>query len=182
VVLVEPRAQATRRLGEALPPAAGRLLADMGLFEDFVTQCYAPCYARSGVQRLYSKPTACATPTPMAGTWIARGSTRGFSSHSRGAGHTPLTPARLVAIQRSGDGWQVGIATAQGAVDLAVGFVIDAAGRAASLARCLGTRRRVRDRLVCGWVHGWARPIRRGAGLTTVEAVEDGWVVHHPYS
>ena len=177
VVLVERRAQATPRIGEALPPAAGRLLADMGLFEDFTTQSHAPCY---GNRAVWGAETVLETDflrdpdghgwhldRARFDTWLRR------IAVARGA--LLLTPARLVAIQRSGDGWQVRIATAQGAVDLAVGFVIDAAGRAASLARRLAARRRVSDRLVCGWVLGWARPIQLGAGLTTVEAVEDGW-------
>jgi flavin-dependent dehydrogenase len=177
VVLVERWAQATPRIGEALPPAAGRLLADMGLFEDFARQGYMPCY---GNRALWGAETVLETDflrdpdghgwhldRARFDTWLRR------IAVARGA--LLLTPARLVAIQRSGEGWQVRIATVQGEVDLAIGFVIDAAGRAASLARRLATRRRVSDRLVCGWVHGWARPIRRGAGLTTVEAVEDGW-------
>ncbi len=149
----------------------------MGLFEDFVTQGYAPCYgnravwgAETGLESDFLRdPHGHGSHLDRArfDTWLRR------IAVARGA--LLLTPARLVAIQRSGDGWQVGIATAQGAVNLAVGFVVDAAGRAASLARRLGTHLRVSDRLVCGWVHGWARPIRRGAGLTTVEAVEDGW-------
>ena len=82
-----------------------------------------------------------------------------------------LTPAR----QHCGDGWQARVATIRGEVDLAVRFAIDAGGRAAPLARLLGARRRRSDRLVCGWLHGPARGIGRGAGLTIVEAVEDGW-------
>src|SRR6266403_2195707 len=48
-------------------------------------------------------------------------------------------------------------------------------GRAAPLARRLGAKRHVTDRLVCSWVHGRARSSGRGVGLTTVEAISDGW-------
>ena len=42
VVLVERREQPALRIGESLPPAARRLLSDMGLFDEFVAQRYAP--------------------------------------------------------------------------------------------------------------------------------------------
>ena len=82
-----------------------------------------------------------------------------------------LTPAR----QHCGDGWRARVATKRGEVELTARFAIDAGRRAAPLARLLGARRRRSDRLVCGWLHGPARGIGRGAGLTIVEAVEDGW-------
>ena len=67
------------------------------------------------------------------------------------------------------------IATSGGEEIVSAAFAIDAGGRAAPLARQIGARRRVSDRLVCGWVHGAACPMGRGSGLTVVEAVEDGW-------
>src|SRR5437762_7632837 len=67
------------------------------------------------------------------------------------------------------------VATPQGPQHLAARFAIDAGGRGASLARRLSVQRLVTDRLVCGWVHGSARRTGLGAGLTVVEAVEDGW-------
>jgi len=69
----------------------------------------------------------------------------------------------------------VRIATAGGEQIVSAAFAIDAGGRAAPLARQIGARRRVSDRLVCSWVHGFACPMRRGSGFTVVEAVEDGW-------
>jgi hypothetical protein len=89
---------------------------------------------------------------------------------SRGAVLSMST--RLLAIERGDENWHVRIATPQGEQGVAVAFVIDAGGRAAPLARRIGARRRASDRLVCGWVHGSAFLIGRGAGLTAVEAVE----------
>jgi flavin-dependent dehydrogenase len=52
--------------------------------------------------------------------------------------------------------------------------LIDAGGRTAPLARRLGASPLAEDRLSCSWVHG--RDERGGgAGLTFIEAVEEGW-------
>jgi 2-polyprenyl-6-methoxyphenol hydroxylase-like FAD-dependent oxidoreductase len=44
VCLVDQRMEISPRIGESLPPAARRLLTDMGLFPDFLAQGHAPCY------------------------------------------------------------------------------------------------------------------------------------------
>jgi 2-polyprenyl-6-methoxyphenol hydroxylase-like FAD-dependent oxidoreductase len=44
VLLVERRADNAPRIGEALPPAARRLLSDMGLLEAFLAEGHLPCY------------------------------------------------------------------------------------------------------------------------------------------
>ena len=49
VVLVERREQPAPRIGEALPPAARRLLTDMGLIDEFVAQGHAPCYGNRSI-------------------------------------------------------------------------------------------------------------------------------------
>jgi flavin-dependent dehydrogenase len=177
VVLVERRARPFARIGEALPPTARRLLTDMGLFEAFLAEGHMPCF---GNRAVWGGETAGETDLlrdpdgqgwhldrPRFDAWLRR------IAEARGA--ILLAPARLVAIRRGSEGWHVRLATPRGEADLAVGFVIDAGGRAAPLARHLGAQRQASDRLVCGWVHGRARASGRGAGLTTIEAVEDGW-------
>ena len=42
VALVEACAETTRRIGESLPPAARRLLRDMGLLDCFQAQAHSP--------------------------------------------------------------------------------------------------------------------------------------------
>jgi flavin-dependent dehydrogenase len=53
-------------------------------------------------------------------------------------------------------------------------LLVDAGGRGSSVARGLGARRIVEDRLVCGWLHGVDQPGRQ-SGLTHIEAEPDGW-------
>ena len=83
-----------------------------------------------------------------------------------------------LASMRSSAAMDTGMCSSRldrGRTDLSAAFAIDAGGRTAPLARRLGAKRQVNDRLVCGWVHGRACSIGRGVGLTTVEAVPDGW-------
>jgi flavin-dependent dehydrogenase len=86
-----------------------------------------------------------------------------------------LAPSRLLSIEWNGQCWRARVGTAQGAVEVIARVVIDAGGRASPISRSLGARRKLGDKLVCSWVCGKARPIRRGAGFTYVEATEDGW-------
>ena len=182
VILVERKAQAVRRIGEALPPAARRLLTDMGLFDAFLAEGHVPCYGNRAVWGNADPVEADFTRDPDGPGWhLDRARFDGWLRRAAIAcGARILTPARLVTIQRIGEGWRAQLATVRGQVDVAAGFAIDAGGRAAPLARRLGAQRRATDRLVCGWVHGWARRIGRGAGLTTVEAVENGWFYTAP--
>jgi len=45
VALVDRRARPGPRIGESLPPAARRLLTDMGLWESFTAEGHSHCYA-----------------------------------------------------------------------------------------------------------------------------------------
>ena len=51
VVLVERQRQSPSRIGEALPPAARRLLNDMGLIDEFIAQGHVPCYGNRSIWR-----------------------------------------------------------------------------------------------------------------------------------
>jgi flavin-dependent dehydrogenase len=86
-----------------------------------------------------------------------------------------IAPARVERITRDGGTWRVSLATAAGSTMIAAGVLIDAGGRTAPLARRLRARRRAHDRLVCGWIHGDLAAADREAGLTYVEASEQGW-------
>jgi len=177
VVLVERRERPAPRIGEALPPAARRLLNDMGLIDEFIAQGHVPCYGNRSIWgRTAPAETDFLRDLDGHGWHLDRARFDAWLRHSAVArGAMPLMPARLLSIRRGGEGWQVRIATSGGEEIVSAAFAIDAGGRAAPLARQIGARRRVSDRLVCGWVHGAACPMGRGSGLTVVEAVEDGW-------
>jgi len=177
VVLVERQRGSPPRIGEALPPAAWRLLNDMGLIDEFIAQGHLPCYGNRSIWGRTAPTETDFLRDPDGHGWhLDRARFDAWLRHTAVArGAMLLMPARLFSIERGGDAWQVRIATSGGEQTVSAAFAIDAGGRAAPLARQIGARRRVSDRLVCGWVHGFARPRGRGSGLTVVEAAEDGW-------
>jgi Tryptophan halogenase len=175
--MVERGVNALPRIGEALPPVARRLLADMDLLDGFLAEGHTPSYGNRAVWGADTPAVTDFVRDPDGHGWhLDR--TRFDAWLCQGAvarGATVLAPARLDAIQRGDGYWYVQLATHRGRTDLSAAFAIDAGGRTAPLARRLGAKRQVNDRLVCGWVHGRACSIGRGVGLTTVEAVPDGW-------
>ena len=182
VLLIDLRADDLRadpepRIGEALPPAARRLLRDMGLWESFQTEGHSPCYGNRSVW---------GGPAPVETDFLRDPDGHGWHLYrdrferwlrqiavARGA--ELLAPARLKSIRRTGEFWRLWIETASGPLELAARHVIDAGGRKAPAAHCLGACRQVHDRLICGWLQGTTRAPGRGAGFTYVEAVADGW-------
>jgi flavin-dependent dehydrogenase len=177
VVLVERREHPVLRIGEALPPAARRLLTDMGLLTEFAAQGHLPCYGNRSIWGYGARLETDFLGDPDGHGWhLDRAQFDAWLRHTATArGAVLLMPARLLDIGRGGNGWQVRITTSREEHIVRAPFAIDAGGRAAPFARRIGARRRASDRLVCGWVHGSARQIGSGAGLTVVEAVEDGW-------
>ncbi|MBN1208781.1 MAG: NAD(P)/FAD-dependent oxidoreductase [Myxococcaceae bacterium] len=176
VVLVERRPDTPTRIGESLPPAARRLLTDMGLFEAFLAEGHAPCF---GNRSVWGGPEPVETDSlrdPDGPGWhLDRARFEGWLRRvavARGA--DLLAPAQLEGVEQVDGHWRVRLSTARGPMELRAQVLIDAGGRAAPVARRLGASRPTQDRLVCGWVHG-RDGAEGGAGLTFIEAVEDGW-------
>lgn len=196
VVLVDALAGTAARIGESLAPAARRLFADMGLWEDFCAQGHAPCH---GGRSLWGGPV----PTESGalrdldgpGWHLDRGRFDGWLrgvAASRGA--AVLAPARplsieplavqplavqspLVAsppVEHGCAGWRVELAVNGRRVPLTARLLVDAGGRGSTVARRFGARRHARDRLACGWVRGAEAPGRQ-SGVTLIEAEPDGW-------
>ncbi len=183
VVMVERGADTAPRIGEALPPAAQRLLADMGLLNEFMAESHLPCLGNRAIWG-HATPSEADFLHDLDGhgwhidrarfdTWLRHIAVR------RGA--VLMMPARLDAITRDGARWRVMLTSENGSTELSTAVVIDCGGRAAPAARRLGARREtVGDRLVCGWLIGKSQPCRSSAGFSFVEAVEDGWLYTAP--
>jgi flavin-dependent dehydrogenase len=150
----------------------------MGLFEAFLAEGHLACY---GNRVIWGDCTATETDflrDPDGNgwhldryrfdAWLRR------TAIKRGA--MLAMPAQVAVIDYGRNRWNVQLSTDGGPVALTAGFVIDCGGRVAPVARRFAKRRhQAADRLTCAWVHGGAQSRGRGVGLSTIEAVEDGW-------
>ena len=177
VALVDRRSRPGSRIGESLPPAARRLLTDMGLWESFTAEGHSPCYGNRATWGSAQPVETDFLRDPDGHGWhIDRARFEVWLraiAVDRGA--LLLAPARTQSMEWDGRRWRVRLATTAGSIELIARLVIDAAGRAAPVARLAGARRQRHDQLFCSWLYGEANPCGHGAGLTYVEAQEYGW-------
>jgi len=177
VLVVEQRARPAVRIGESLPPAARRLLVDMGLWEGFVSDRHLPCYARR---------SAWGTPDPVEIDTIRDPDGHGWlldrarfearlraTAASRGA--TILAPAKAGPIGRGDDCWTVAVLHDGRTQEIRARVLIDARGRAARPLPPAAAKRRVTDRLVCGWLISNDPGGAGSPGVIYTEAEAEGW-------
>jgi flavin-dependent dehydrogenase len=176
VLLVDRREAAETRIGESLAPAARRLLASMGLWDDFLAQGYSPAHGGRSVWG-GAEPAERDSLRDLDGPGWHLDRSR-FDAWLRAVavqrGAALLIPAHPAAITRASDRWRFDLIMEERTAPVRARLLVDATGRAAAVARGFGTRRTSLDRLVCGWLHGTDRAGRQ-AGLTHIEAEPDGW-------
>jgi flavin-dependent dehydrogenase len=182
VVVLDNRPLPGLRIGESLPPSAGRLLDEMGLYDSFKRAGHARCYANRFVWGRAAPEENDFLRDPAGHGWhIDRAGFELWLRHeAERQGARLVIPARIKEVAEiqglRGDparrGWQVRLEDGQ---ELTGAFLIDAGGRSAPLARQVGAKVRHQDRLVCRWLRGEAKSTGIGAGLTYIEAVEEGW-------
>lgn len=176
-VLMVDRARAAApasHIGESLPPAAGRLMRDMGLLDDFLSQGHAPYHGNRALWNGVSTEYHFLRDPDGHGWHLERGRFDAWLRDlARQRGAALLTPASLQGIDADAGGWRVRLDTAGGACMVHAKIVIDASGRGASLARKLGARRERRDQLVSSWLYGGAE--QADGGFSHIEGSEQGW-------
>jgi flavin-dependent dehydrogenase len=86
-----------------------------------------------------------------------------------------LSPARIEAARRDGDGWQAEIRSAGSRLAVRTRWIVDATGRPAAFAARWGARRHRIDRLIA--LAALAEPAENQgyAGFSLIESVEIGW-------
>ena len=181
VLLVEREASVKERIGESLTPAARPLLADLGLLAAFEQEHHQPCYGNRAAWGSDEPFETDFLRDPNGHGWhLDRARFDAWLRDVAAERGATLTCSAHVEAIRPGDGeWHV---TLTGSDPIVANLVIDAGGRSAGIARHLGARRHVHDRLICSWTHGRVSSPHVGAGLTFIQANEHGWWYSAPLS
>ena len=175
VAIIERSAYQDFRVGETLPPAIRKLLTELGVWDQFLASERLESY---GIRSAWETPVARHQDflfNPYGSGWhVDRAA---FDSMLAGAaakaGATLLVSARITAIRQDTSGaWLLEVAQDQNKRILCARWLVDATGRKAFLARKLGCRANVVDRLI-GAVA--LSPRSGDAQWTLIEAVENGW-------
>jgi flavin-dependent dehydrogenase len=163
------------RVGETLPPEIRVALTELGVWERFLTTDRLESY---GIRSAWETPAARHRDflfNPYGCGWHvdrARFDAMLACAAAR-AGAELLTPARITGVDQDADGcWLLEIVQEGRRRRLCGSMLVEATGRKASLARKIGCRGRVVDRLI-----GAAAllPRRETTQGTLIEAVENGW-------
>ena len=175
VLLVDRLAAPLQRIGESLPPAARRLLSDMGLWQQFLAEGHVACHGnRSRWGGLQAEQDFLRDPDGP-GWHLNRARFEAWLQNKaleRGA--ALLRATTYSALQRVDAGWRLVLHTPTGPCVAQARVLIDAGGRNARLSRALGARRLRQDKLICGWLYG-ADQGDHSDGLSDIESAEAGW-------
>jgi flavin-dependent dehydrogenase len=174
VLLVDRLATPEPRIGESLPPAASRLLADMGLQGSFLRQGHTRYQGNRALWNGIRSEYHFLRDPDGHGWHLARDAfDTWLRDEARERGAALLAPASVEGVDAADGGWRVRLRTLGGTAIVHARILIDASGRGALVARKLGARRRRLDRLACTWLYGQDQ---LGApGFSDIEATEHGW-------
>lgn len=177
-VVLEAQGGPRLKVGECLPPGVNPLLDALGLTE---------ALRRAGHLASHGNRYVWGSEEPAERDFIygVRGAgwrldRRRFeeqvASAAVEAGADWRYGQRLRACERAEGGrWRLEVESTEGTVTYEADFVVDATGRAARLARALGARRVLYDRLVGVAAYFDTREGEGGDSFTLVEAVAGGW-------
>jgi flavin-dependent dehydrogenase len=166
------------RVGEILPPAAKPALCALGVWDRFQDSGFTPS---PGIVSAWGQAQPYANDyitNPYGSGWHIDPSRfdRMLADAARSAGATVHTGAGAASCRRTGDGWLTMARAGDQQLCLRSDFVIDATGRRSWLARRLGQRRLVYDRLVAVvGVIDRAEEEQTRDRRTLIESGRDGW-------
>lgn len=179
VLIIDRNATPQPRAGESLPPAANKLLKDMGILEEFTQQGHLPCY---GNQSRWGSDYLRETDflrDPMGHGWHL--DHKQFEVWLRNKaverGATFLVPVLLSRVERDENRrrWKVTIMQGDDCMVVYARVLVDTGGRTPVMAKRLGATRIQLDNLVCGWLIGENRNNNDQQGLTYIQSMPQGW-------
>jgi flavin-dependent dehydrogenase len=177
-LLIDRNAIPKPRAGESLPPAANKLLRDMGLLTEFKGLGHLPYYgnrSRWGSEQLREIDFL---RDPMGHGWHL--DRQAFEiwlrkkAMQRGAAF--LAPVRLAHVEwEEHQRWRILLMQNGRRIELQSRLLIDAGGRTPPIARRLGATRIKLDNMVCSWVIREAGTHHSEQGFSYIHSVPQGW-------
>ena len=178
VLLVDRARDPVPRIGESLIPAARRLFRDMRILDALEADGHT---AYLGNISHWDDGPAQVTDfmrDPDGPGWhLDRVRFERFmraAAVERGAGL--IAPARIGSVDRASDGWDLSLVADTETARVRTELLVDATGRAATLAKRLGAERENVDRLTAHWLTGGVEcETSATAGFSIVESEPEGW-------
>lgn len=166
------------RVGEILPPLVQPALAGLGLLERFRAQRHLPSYLLRSSWGRADPYQVDLTFHPYGPSWHV--DRAGFDGMLLGAaqerGALVRRGSTVAAVEPAPGGWQLRLSGADGEEGLDASFLVDATGRAASVARRVAAGPESCDRgaALVGFLAEEPGPPLAQV-VTLIEAAEDGW-------
>ncbi|MCA1458771.1 NAD(P)/FAD-dependent oxidoreductase [Bradyrhizobium sp. BRP22] len=175
VLVVERTGYRSQRVGEHIPPTTKLELVSLGLAEVGASGVYASCPGIRSIWGSYEPTDRDYLFHPHGeGLNLSRPDfDLGLAAVAERLGVRITTEARVAALSRLADAWQLLVIRTIGGLEVRATVVIDATGRAASIAKRLGAKPIVFDRLI--GIFGRLPAASPRNHIVTVEAVEHGW-------
>ena len=178
VTVVERSDMRRPRVGEILPPLVQPALAGLGLLERFRAQGHLPSYLLRSAWGRDEPYQVDLTFHPYGPGWhVDRAAfDRLLLDTAEDRGARIRWGATVGSAEAVPDGWRVRVSGPGGGGTLEASFVVDASGRASSVARRLAAGPRTHDRgaALVGFLR--TEPTSGPSGVVTlIEAAEDGW-------
>lgn len=183
VLLVEASAEESAfKIGEGLPPAARPLLQDLDLWDSFVAQDHLPSYGNLSAWGSRDLSSTDFIFDPNGNGWhldrprfdaLLRKQALGA-----GADVHVGTKLNMKSSEFSDDSWLLSLTSNKSETELRSRWLIDATGRASSVARARGERRYSNDALVAFFglfSPAGDSPASDHDSRTLIEATPDGW-------
>lgn len=177
VLLLEAGDGTRPRFGESLPPDIRLILAQLGLAESFAALGFDPCVgaASSWGQDGLGYNDFVFNPHGL-GWHIDRARFDAFLRDAAVAAGAELRFDTVFdSVVMTGDAARLRVRGERGGETITAGFVLDATGRAARVARALGAERIESDRLVCAAALIRIDPDGLLGQRSLLEAVDYGW-------
>jgi flavin-dependent dehydrogenase len=177
-LLIDRSSSPKPRVGESLPPAANKLLEDMGLLAEFKRQGHLPYYgnrSRWGSEHLRETDFLC---DPMGHGWHLERQAFEIWLRKKAIerGAALLAPARLDHVEwDERQRWRILLMQDNRRMAIQARLLIDAGGRTPVIARRLGASRIQLDNMVCSWLIGKAQTDNGEQGFSYIHSVPQGW-------